>query len=120
MTFSSTEAEYYGISECAKELIFIKHIVESMGIKIKSPITIKTDNVGAIYLSNNYTTSQRTSHIDVRVHFVRQYIEDGIFKIEFINSEENDADIFTNNTSEEVFTKQSDKNVSKIGNTIKQ
>jgi hypothetical protein len=83
VTLSSTEAEYYAISECAKELIFLKHVIESMGIQIKLPILIKTDSVGAIYLSNNYTTSQRTKHIDVRVHFVCQYIEDGIFKIEF-------------------------------------
>ena len=80
-----------------------------MGIKVELPIVIKTDNVGAIYLSNNYTTSQRTKHIDVRVHFVRQFIEDGIFKIEFVGSEDNDADIFTKNTSEEIFDKQSKK-----------
>lgn len=109
VTLSSTEAEYYAISECAKELIFLKHVIESMGIKVELPIVIKTDNVGAIYLSNNYTTSQRTKHIDVRVHFVRQFIEDGIFKIEFVGSEDNDADIFTKNTSEEIFDKQSKK-----------
>jgi hypothetical protein len=114
VTLSSTEAEYFGISECAKELIFLKHVIESMGIKVKLPIIIKTDNVGAIYLANNYTTSQRTKHIDVRVHFVRQYIEDGIFKIEFVNSEENDADIFTKNTSEETFQTQSKKIVDRI------
>ena len=53
VTLLSTEAEYYRISECAKELIFLKHVIESMGIKIKLPIVIKTDNLGAIYLSNN-------------------------------------------------------------------
>jgi hypothetical protein len=95
-------------------MIFLKHRIESMGIKIKLPMTIKTDNIGAIYLSNNYTTSQRTKHIDVRVHFVRQYIEEGIFKIEFVNSEENDADIFTKNTTEEIFQKQSDKIVEQV------
>jgi hypothetical protein len=115
VTLSSTEAEYYAISECAKELIFLKHVIESMGIQLKLPIVIKTDNVGAIYLSNNYTTSQRTKHIDVRVHFVRQYIEDGIFRIEFVGSEDNDADIFTKNTSEEIFNKQSVKLIANTG-----
>ncbi len=55
---------------------------------------IKTDNAGAIYLSNNYTTSQRMKHIDVRVHFVCQYIEDGIFNIEFVGSKDKDAAYF--------------------------
>jgi hypothetical protein len=43
-------------------------------------------------------------------------IEDGIFKIEFVNSEENDADIFTKNTTEEIFQKQSNKIVEKVNN----
>ena len=116
VTLSSTEAEYFAMSECAKELIFTKNVLESMGIKIKLPIEIKVDNTGAIYLSNNYTTGQRTKHIDVRVHFVRQYIEDGIFKIVFVKSEANDADIFTKNTSEEIFKEQSEKIVEEIEN----
>jgi hypothetical protein len=114
VTLSSTEAEYFAISECAKELIFIKHVVESMGIQVELPIEIKVDNVGAIYLANNYTTSQRTRHIDVRMHFVRQYIEDGVFKIVFVKSEENDADIFTKNTTEEIFNFQANKIVEEI------
>jgi hypothetical protein len=114
VTLSSTEAEYFAISECAKELIFIRNIITSIGMKLKEPIEIHVDNVGAIYLSNNYTTSQRTKHIDVRVHFVRQYIEEGVFKIVFIRSEDNDADIFTKNTTEEIFEKHSNKMVTKI------
>jgi hypothetical protein len=114
VTLSSTEAEYFALSECAKELIFIKNVIESMGIQIELPIEIKVDNVGAIFLANNYTTSQRTRHIDVRVHFVRQFIEDGIFQINFVRSEENDADIFTKNTTEEIFQSQSDNLVEEI------
>jgi hypothetical protein len=116
VTLSSTEAEYLAMSECAKELIFIKNVLETMGIKVKLPIEIKVDNTGAIFLSNNYTSGQRTKHIDVRVHFVRQYIEDGIFKIVFVKSENNDADIFTKNTSEEIFKEQSEKIVEIIKN----
>jgi Reverse transcriptase (RNA-dependent DNA polymerase) len=114
VTLSSTEAEYFAISECAKELIFIRNVMLSIGIKLEEPIEIHVDNIGAIYLSNNYTTSQRTKHIDVRVHFVRQYIEKGIFKVVFVKSEDNDADIFTKNTTEEIFEKHSNKMVTEI------
>ena len=85
-----------------------------MGIEIELPITIRCDNVGAIYLANNHSTSQRTKHIDIRTHFVREYIEDGIIKIIFITSEDNDADIFTKNTSEELFIKHSSKNLEPV------
>ena len=69
-------------------------------------------------MSNNHTTGQRTKHIDIRVHFVRQYIEEGIFKMEFVRSEDNDADIFTKNTTEETFKKQSKKLVEKMNQNL--
>ena len=111
VTLSSTEAEYFAISEVAKEVIFAKQVIESIGIKISYPIIIKCDNVGAIYLSNNYTTSQRTKHIDIRCHFVREFIEDNILKVLFVPSAENDADILTKNTTEELHLKHSMKNI---------
>lgn len=98
----------------AKEVIFVKQLVASMGITIAFPIIIKVDNVGAIYLANNHTTSQRTKHIDIRQHFVREYIEDGILKVVFVKSEDNDADIFTKNTTEELFNKHSEKLVEPV------
>ena len=108
------------MSEVAKEVIFAKQLIESMGITIQMPIVIRVDNVGAIYIGNNYTTSQRTKHIDIRAHFVREFIEDGIIKVIFIRSEDNDADIFTKNTTEELFKKHSTKNVEAVNkNTSK-
>ena len=114
VTLSSTEAEYVATSEVAKEVIFAKQVIESMGIKLQYPIIIKCDNVGAIYLSNNHTTSQRTKHIDVRYHFVREYIEDGVLKVLFIPTEDNDADIYTKNTTEELQIKHTMKNIGEV------
>jgi hypothetical protein len=48
VTISSTEAEYFALSEVAQEVIFVKQLVASMGITIAFPISIKVDNVGAI------------------------------------------------------------------------
>jgi hypothetical protein len=112
---SSTEAEYFGTSEIAKEVIFAKQVIESIGIQLIFPIKVKVDNVGAIYLANNYSTSQRTKHIDIWTHFVREFIEDGIIKVIFVKSEDNDADIFTKNTSEEIFKRHADKIIEKVG-----
>jgi hypothetical protein len=115
VTMSSTEAEYFATSEIAKEAIFAQQVIESMGLPLEYPITIKVDNVGAIYLANNYSTSQRTKHIDIRTHFVREFIEDGILKVMFVKSEDNDADIYTKNTTEELFLKHAGKNVETVG-----
>ena len=81
---------------------------------MKLPIIIKVDNTGAIYLATSYSAGQRTKHIDIRVHYVREYINDGIIRVEFVKSENNDADILTKNTTEELFKTHSEKNVVKI------
>jgi hypothetical protein len=62
-----------------------------------------------MFLCNNFSTSQRTIHIDIRQHFVRGYVEDDILKIVFVRSEDNDADMFTKNVTEELFKNHSAK-----------
>jgi hypothetical protein len=49
VTLSSTESEYIVLSEVTKEIMFVKQVLETMGIGLKLPITVKIDNVGAIY-----------------------------------------------------------------------
>jgi hypothetical protein len=109
VTLSSTEAEYYASSETAKELLFIHNLIISMEKNLELPIIMNVDNTGAIYLANNFTTGPRTKHIDIRAHFVRELIINGILKVVFVKSEDNDADIFTKNVSEDLFVKHSDK-----------
>ena len=95
VVLSTTEAEYMALSEVVKELKFIVQLLQTMNIEVELPITVHVDNVGAIWLSNNRTTSDRTKHIDIRTSFVKEYQEDGKIIIKFVKSEENEADIFT-------------------------
>ena len=68
------------------------------------------DNVGAIYLANNQTTSQScTKHVDICYHFVREYIEDGLVQIVFVKSKDNIADICMKNLDEETLWRHADK-----------
>ena len=113
VTLSSTEAEFVALSEAAKEIKFIVQILESMKMKVELPIIVRVDNVGAIGLSKNLSTSQRTKHIDVRYNFVREFVEDEFIKIIFVKSKENHADIFTKNTNREVFEKHVENFVGK-------
>ena len=108
VSLSSTEAEYVAMSEVCMEVIFIKNILVFLEIKLDYPILIQCDNVGAIYLANNEKTSGRTKHIDVRYHYVREFIEDGIVKIIFVRSKDNQADPFTKNVPEATYRENSD------------
>ena len=72
-------------------------------MNVNIPVTIYVDNVGAIWLSNNRTTSERTKLVHIRTAFVKEYQEEGKILIKFVKSEENDADINTQNTPNTTF-----------------
>jgi len=55
-------------------------------------------------LAENQNTSYRTKHVDICFHFIRQHIQEGNVKVEFVRSRENDADLFTK-TSMEIHSK---------------
>jgi hypothetical protein len=54
-----------------------------MGIKVKLRIIVRVDNIGAIFMTENVSASSQTKHVDVKYHFVREYVEDGFIKIIF-------------------------------------
>lgn len=103
VTISSIEAEYVAVFELCKELMFIRMVLTFLGVRIKLPMIVHCDNIGAIFLSYNAKVSQRTKHIDTRYKYVGEYVEEGIAKIVFVRSENNIADILTNNNKEILF-----------------
>jgi transposase InsO family protein len=109
VTLSSTEAEYVAIADICIELIFVKMLIESLGLRVKLPIQVQGDNIGAIFLAGNSTSGQRTRHIDIRYHFVRELVEEGIINISFVKTLENDADVYTKNLSADLFNKHTEK-----------
>ncbi|KAG7345508.1 hypothetical protein IV203_033039 [Nitzschia inconspicua] len=107
VTLSSSEAEYYAISEVTKELLLVKQILDFLEIEHELPMTIHADNNGAINLANNNISGTKTKHVDMRIHFVRDLIQEEprILETRFVRSERNQADTITKNTKNETFWK---------------
>jgi hypothetical protein len=66
VTLSSTEAEWFALSEAVKEVRFLQQLCESMQIQTQLPVIVCVDNTAAIYMSQNITTTTRTKHITYR------------------------------------------------------
>ena len=58
--------------------------------------------LGAIFLTKNQQVSQRTKHIDIRQHFLRNLVEEKRLDIRFVRSEDNSSDITTKNTPQDL------------------
>jgi hypothetical protein len=91
---SSTEAEYVATNSTAKEIVWFRIIEKELGNNL-SPTIIMEDNKSAIKLADNWIVNSRTKHIDVRYHFIRYQVEKKIIKFNYIDTNNQTADILT-------------------------
>ena len=112
VTLSSTEAEYVALSTCATEVKFIQMLFEQLVPNENvRPATIYEDNTGAIYLVENQAVGNRTKHISVRWHHIREMTSDPDprLKVVFVRTDENPADILTKNVTEALHVKHTER-----------
>jgi hypothetical protein len=83
VALSSSEAEYYALSEAAKEITFVVQLLQDIEVTVELPVINYCDNVGAIFMAENAPATMRTKHVDARCHFVREYIVDEFVKVVF-------------------------------------
>jgi len=94
IAMSTAEAEYISVASCCTQLFWMKHQLEDYHINANS-IPIYCDNIAAICLSKNPILHSRAKHIEIKHHFIRDYVQKGILDIQFIDTEHQCADIFT-------------------------
>ena len=95
VALSSSEAEYVAMTDAMKEANFLRQLLADMTGSERQVVRLYADNQSAIKLSENPVQSKRTKHIDIRYHFIRLQVEDGIVNVEYIPTNENVADMFT-------------------------
>ena len=100
---STSEAEYVALSLCAQEAIYLKNLILSLKIDDFGPVLIYEDNNGTISLAKNKVTNSRSKHIDIKYHFIREHVANEDVNLEYINTENQLADIFTKPLREDKF-----------------
>jgi hypothetical protein len=71
--------------------------MKTLGIEMEKPVKVYLDNIGMIFMSKTRSSGDQKKHIDIRHHFVREQIKNGLVEVIFVRSEDNLADIFTKN-----------------------
>jgi len=104
VVMSSAEAEYVAAASCCANVLWMKSQLSDYGIQYKM-VPIFCDNTSAIAISNNPVLHQRTKHIDIRYHFIRDHVINGDIELHFIPTEYQLADIFTKPLDEPTFTR---------------
>lgn len=106
---SSTEAEYVAMSEGGKAAEGLINLIEELGFEVKKPVPLYVDNAGAREWAANPMVTNRSKHIDLRYHYIRELIARGLIEPKKIPTGDNDSDIMTKNLGRCIFWKHAKK-----------
>jgi hypothetical protein len=96
---STTEAEYYALSRATSEAIWLKQIMTELHVPIKGyglkSVLLYGDNQSSLNLADNSTFHQRTKHIDIKHHFIREHIASKTIDLWYVPTADMAADGLT-------------------------
>ncbi|GJQ93783.1 hypothetical protein Tco_0004922 [Tanacetum coccineum] len=91
---SSTKAEYISLSGCCAQILWMRSQLTNYGLRFNK-IPLYYDNESAIALCCTNVQHSRSKHIDIRYHFIKEQVENGLVELYFIRTEYQLEDIFT-------------------------
>ena len=95
MALSTAEAEYMAATQATKEALWLKQLLNEIGLTQSQPVLIRSDNQGCIALTKNPAYHSRTKHIDIRHHFIRDSVEVGDIELQYCATNDMVADVLT-------------------------
>jgi len=97
VSVSTMEAEYRALGQATKEALWIRSLLREIGHHglQEEPTTIYTDSLSALAHATSRIENSRSKYIDITCHFVREHVDNGDVKMQYVVTKYNLADIFT-------------------------
>ena len=103
VALSTCEAELYAEAGATQEVLWLRGLLQELGLHLKMGSVVYGDNQSAISVSKNGIKGERTKHVDIKYHFVTETVERGDIQLKWIPTTEQQADIFTKALAAPVF-----------------
>ena len=103
VALSSAEAEFREIAQGLAEVLWLRKLLSKIGFLPTDACELVCDNKAAISISENPVQHDRTKHVEVDRHFIKEKLEEGMVCLPFVRSEEQLADILTKEVPTKVF-----------------
>lgn len=92
---STTEAEYLAAHIAIKEILWNRRLLAGLGYPQRNPTPLLSDNQSAIRLILNPEYHQKTKHIDIQYHVIREHQSNGDILVSYVPTKDQTSDIFT-------------------------
>ena len=109
VALSTAEAMYMAASLASREALWLRKLLVNLFGQELRPMTIYCDNQRCIQLSENLVFHDRSKHIEIRYHFIRDYVETGAVMLQYISTNKQVADILTKSLGRRKFVFFRDK-----------
>jgi len=101
---SSAEAEYRAVANAVAEASWLRQLLVELHVPLRRTALIYCDNISTVYMSSNPVQHQRTKHVEIDLHFVRERVATGDVRVLHVPTSSQYADIFTKGLPSSVFT----------------
>ena len=92
---STTEAEYIGLGRAASQAVWLRAFLLELGLKDSISCLLMGDNQAALKLIDNPKYHDRTKHINVQFHYIREQVNDKAITLKYVSTKNMTADVFT-------------------------
>ena len=91
----SSEAEYRALASASCELQWLTYLLRDLEVTCIKPLVLYCDNQSALHIATNPVFHERTKHLEIDCHLVRDKVQAGIMKLLPVSSKDQLADFFT-------------------------
>ena len=95
IALSSTEAEVMAASLAGAEIVFMRGLLQEMGVDVSEPTVLYVDNLGAVALAKDRRSCHRSRHIERRYLKIREWVAHGLIRVEYKDTNANASDLLT-------------------------
>ena len=115
---SSSDAEYLGLGDCTRTIVGLRKFLNEIHCVQDKPTPLQGDNQGANALAKNPEHHQRSRHVRLSEHIVREHVAEGLVDITYLPTDDMSADALTKPFGPGKFIKfKEDMGVRKIGDS---
>ena len=108
IALSSTEAEFYALSEAGKLTLYVRSILNELGMPQHNATSMYEDNKGCLHMTQNQKPTKNTRHVDLRHFAVVDWVSQDLLAVKKICTSDNSSDTLTKSLGRTLFHRHTD------------